>query len=140
MISSGPLVVSINTTVGASDSTASAEMSCPLWVTTGRFARVVSVEEVTRPTSRSPNPITEPFTHPGLDRLAATRADLTALGQETPEDPLPATADYAAAIRTTASTPERFIAHHYLRYLGDLSGGQAIAALMPATMTCPSKP
>ena len=26
--------------------------------------------------------------------------------------------------------PERYLAHHYLRYLGDLSGGQAVAALV----------
>ena len=33
-------------------------------------------------------------------------------------------------INATANVPERFLAHHYLRYLGDLSGGQAIAALV----------
>ena len=43
---------------------------------------------------------------------------------------LPSTAEYVARIRATRTSPERFLAHHYLRYLGDLSGGQAVAALM----------
>ncbi|WP_237233659.1 heme oxygenase (biliverdin-producing) [Rothia nasisuis] len=77
-----------------------------------------------------PNPITEPFLLEGLDRLASIEADLAELGGPTDDQPLLATADYAAAIRATASTPERFLAHHYLRYLGDLSGGQAVAALV----------
>ncbi|ORC16102.1 heme oxygenase [Rothia nasimurium] len=77
-----------------------------------------------------PNPITEPFVLEGLDRLASIEADLAELGGPTDDQPLLATADYAAAIRATASTPERFLAHHYLRYLGDLSGGQAVAALV----------
>ena len=44
--------------------------------------------------------------------------------------PLPATAEYVERIRATVNSPERYLAHHYLRYLGDLSGGQAVAALV----------
>jgi len=43
--------------------------------------------------------------------------------------PLPATAEYVERIRAAVNSPERYLAHHYLRYLGDLSGGQAVAAL-----------
>ena len=59
------------------------------------------------------------------------RADIRALGQEGDIDaPLPATAEYVERIRATVNSPERYLAHHYLRYLGDLSGGQAVAALV----------
>ncbi|WP_421083898.1 heme oxygenase (biliverdin-producing) [Rothia nasimurium] len=89
-----------------------------------------ALEEVASTFRAAPNPITEPFTLEGLDRLEAIKADLAALGQTEVEPALPATTEYAAAIRATASAPERFLAHHYLRYLGDLSGGQVVAALM----------
>lgn len=39
----------------------------------------------------------------------------------------PATAAYAGNIAATAGHPERFIAQHYTRILGDLSGGQMIS-------------
>ncbi|MGV3246589.1 biliverdin-producing heme oxygenase [Rothia sp. 11254D007CT] len=89
-----------------------------------------ALEEVAAGFRAHPTPITDPFVLEGLDRLASIKADLAELGGPTSDQPLPATADYAAAIRATASAPERFLAHHYLRYLGDLSGGQAVAALV----------
>lgn len=76
------------------------------------------------------NPITDPFTIEGLDRAASIRNDIRALGQQDIDAPLPATIEYVERINATANVPERFLAHHYLRYLGDLSGGQAIAALV----------
>lgn len=42
---------------------------------------------------------------------------------------LPATAGYAAALRES-HTVEMMVAHHYVRYLGDLSGGQIIATML----------
>lgn len=98
-----------------------------------------ALEEVTASFRARPNPITEPFVLEGLDRLVAIKADLAELGGPTDAQPLPATADYAAAIRATASTPERFLAHHYLRYLGDLSGGQAVAALVARHYAVPAE-
>lgn len=89
-----------------------------------------ALEEVAAGFRANSNPITDPFVLEGLDRLASIKSDLAELGGTTAAHPLPATADYAAAIRATASAPERFLAHHYLRYLGDLSGGQAVAALV----------
>lgn len=98
-----------------------------------------ALEEVAAGFRAHPNPITDPFVLEGLDRLVAINADLAELGGPTGAQPLPATADYAAAIRATASTPERFLAHHYLRYLGDLSGGQAVAALVARHYAVPAE-
>lgn len=42
---------------------------------------------------------------------------------------VPAARDYALRL-SAIETPEAMIAHHYTRYLGDLSGGQAIGTLM----------
>ena len=71
---------------------------------------------------------------PKLDRRTAIVEDLQTLLPESGLRPdpieLPATATYSQRIRDIANDPARLAAHHYLRYLGDLSGGLAIARLM----------
>ena len=71
---------------------------------------------------------------PALHRLPAIEDDLAAFGvlewrREHP--PLPATTAYISHLQSlTSADSVRCLAHHYTRYLGDLSGGQAIAALV----------
>ncbi|MGW1061620.1 biliverdin-producing heme oxygenase [Micromonospora rubida] len=73
------------------------------------------------------DPFAGPFVDDALTRLPALAADLEfLLGPDWRGrvDPDPATVSYAECIgEACAGSPERFVAHHYTRYLGDLSGG-----------------
>ncbi|MGO4614181.1 heme oxygenase (biliverdin-producing) [Nocardia sp. 2YAB30] len=76
------------------------------------------------------DPIAGPFIRPELARTVELERDLAHLiGSEwcAGLEPLPATAAYAERIDECARNwPAGYIAHHYTRYLGDLSGGQVI--------------
>ncbi|RPE44458.1 heme oxygenase [Streptomyces sp. Ag109_O5-1] len=76
------------------------------------------------------DPVAGPFVQPELFRLAALERDLAHLrgpGWRTGLTALPATEAYAARVRECAQGwPGGYVAHHYTRYLGDLSGGQII--------------
>ncbi|MFD8716975.1 heme oxygenase (biliverdin-producing) [Streptomyces sp. NPDC059629] len=76
------------------------------------------------------DPVAGPFVQPELFRLAALERDLAHLrgpGWRTGLTALPATEAYAARVRECArGWPGGYVAHHYTRYLGDLSGGQII--------------
>lgn len=80
------------------------------------------------------DPVAAAFISPQLTRLGAIEADLRFLiGDDWREriHPLPTTERYVERINTVAATwAGGFIAHHYTRYLGDLSGGQMIRTLM----------
>ncbi|ALJ18764.1 biliverdin-producing heme oxygenase [Microbacterium sp. No. 7] len=80
------------------------------------------------------DPVASLFISDKLTRLPALEADLAfLLGDDwrTRISPLPTTERYVARIREVASTwPGGFVAHHYTRYLGDLSGGQFIGKIM----------
>ncbi|WP_073951841.1 biliverdin-producing heme oxygenase [Streptomyces kebangsaanensis] len=76
------------------------------------------------------DPAAGPFIRPELFRLAALERDLAHLrgaSWRSGLSALPATEAYAARVRECAEQwPAGYIAHHYTRYLGDLSGGQII--------------
>lgn len=80
------------------------------------------------------DPIAAPFITEKLTRLPALEADLAYLiGDDWHEriTPMPTTERYVARIDEVGSTwPGGFVAHHYTRYLGDLSGGQFIGKIM----------
>lgn len=67
-----------------------------------------------------------------LDRRAVLREDLRQLGGTVGAEALPETAEYVAELERVGSERDvpALIAHHYTRYLGDLSGGQVIGRLM----------
>ncbi|MEW1903342.1 biliverdin-producing heme oxygenase [Streptomyces sp. NPDC086147] len=76
------------------------------------------------------DPVAGPFIQPELFRTAALEQDLAHLRGPDWRDglaPLPATAAYAERVAECARDwPAGYVAHHYTRYLGDLSGGQII--------------
>ncbi len=80
------------------------------------------------------DPVAAVFITARLTRLPALAADLEFLiGADWREQitPLPATARYVDRINRVAATwPGGFVAHHYTRYLGDLSGGLFIGRVM----------
>jgi heme oxygenase len=65
-----------------------------------------------------------------LRRLASLENDIAALDVDAPHDAWaeqPATREYAARLRELGrSSPELLLAHAYVRYMGDLSGGQML--------------
>jgi len=78
------------------------------------------------------DPVAGRFVDDDLARVPALETDLRALlGEDWADQVRPgdATARYVARLREVCFTwPAGFIAHHYTRYLGDLSGGRAIGA------------
>lgn len=77
------------------------------------------------------DPVADAVGDERLRRVPRLRADLVALGGDPDAlEPLPAVAAYVAAIEATRTNPARYVAHHYTRYLGDLSGGQVVAHRM----------
>ncbi|QIJ62276.1 biliverdin-producing heme oxygenase [Streptomyces sp. JB150] len=76
------------------------------------------------------DPVAGPFIRGELFRLPALERDLEHLrgpGWRDSLSALPATRAYADRVRECAERwPGGYIAHHYTRYLGDLSGGQII--------------
>lgn len=69
-----------------------------------------------------------------LDRCEALRLDLATL-RVRGIPVLPATEAYVAVL--AAADAETVLAHHYVRYLGDLSGGQVIARLVQRSYGVP---
>lgn len=80
------------------------------------------------------DPIAARFISDSLTRLPALESDLEFLLGADWRDriaPLPATARYVARINQVGSTwVGGFVAHHYTRYLGDLSGGIHIGRVL----------
>lgn len=79
------------------------------------------------------DPVAGRFITPQLTRMPALVADMEFLLGEDWESlaaPLPSTVRYVDRIKAVADWPGGFIAHHYTRYLGDLSGGQHIYKVM----------
>ena len=75
---------------------------------------------------------------PGLHRADALRADLAhwrrVAGAPSRLPVSTASRVYAERIRASASWGGLFVAHHYVRYLGDLSGGRLLDRLLRGSL------
>lgn len=84
------------------------------------------------------DPLVAQFAVPGLDRLPSIEADLAELAGSGWADEIavtPAAETYARRIREVCfDWPGGFVAHHYVRYLGDLSGGQILRRILHRTL------
>ncbi|MFJ2619975.1 heme oxygenase (biliverdin-producing) [Glutamicibacter sp. NPDC087344] len=91
-----------------------------------------ALEEEVRKLANDPE--LAPIFNLALERSANIEKDLAVLLPANGFDQAPAalesTKNYVAAIHAAAAEPARLVAHHYLRYLGDLSGGLAIGKLV----------
>ena len=84
------------------------------------------------------------FDFAALARTAALASDITVLGdgievedEKLPLDPIAAA--YASRLADLDRTaPELLLAHAYVRYLGDLSGGQVLGRIVRASFRLPS--
>ena len=77
------------------------------------------------------DPIVAEVFDPALERSAAIAADVQHWGEGDADTP--ATDAYVARLEQIADSPIDFVAHHYTRYLGDLSGGRAIGQILRKT-------
>jgi heme oxygenase len=97
-----------------------------------QHAYVYEVLEAPAP-SVADDPAVAPFVHQGLRRTAALEADLTDLvgaDWRSVHPATPSTERYVARVREVGATwAGGYVAHHYTRYLGDLSGGQFIGRI-----------
>ena len=79
------------------------------------------------------DPIASAVIDPALERGAALAADLdhwAGSGWRDIAVESPATERYVERVEASISWGGLFVAHHYTRYLGDLSGGQAIGRIL----------
>ena len=83
------------------------------------------------------DPVAGAFVIDALTRVPSLRADLAYLLGDDWESliaPSASTIEYCERLREVCfDRPEAFVAHHYTRYLGDLSGGQMIARVVRRT-------
>jgi heme oxygenase len=92
-------------------------------------------------TAMAADAVAGPFAVPELRRLSALDADLEWLaGPDWAErfPPSRATVEYCRRLEEVCFTwPGGFVAHHYTRYLGDLSGGQYIGRVAERVYSLP---
>ncbi len=98
--------------------------------------------EALGPQAAAADPRLVGFVDPRLARAGRIAADLDhLLGAGWSADAVPgaATSAYLVRLREVASTwPTGLVAHHYVRYLGDLSGGQVISAILRRHYAAPA--
>jgi heme oxygenase len=103
---------------------------------TGQYLTIYRELEAAAERMRA-DPTAGPFADPALTRAPALEDDLAHLhgpDWERSVVTLDATERYARRLREHCHTsPAHFIAHHYVRYLGDLSGGLSVGRSVAET-------
>lgn len=86
------------------------------------------------------DPLVAPVHDPALERLTAIDEDLAHWAPGCREADLvsPAASAYAERLRDAGAWGGLLVAHHYTRYLGDLSGGQVIGRMLQRTYGLPA--
>lgn len=103
-----------------------------------RLRRVyAALEEAMR--ARRTDPLVADLYDPALERLAAIDADLAFWAPERSGEFVESKAAtaYADRLRAAGAWGGLLVAHHYTRYLGDLSGGQVIGRMLQRTYDLP---
>lgn len=97
-------------------------------------ALYVALEDALSQHAKTPS--VGPVVMPQLFRSRALAADLQALGATPPAPPLTrAVQQYVERLRAiSAADPGRLVAHAYVRYLGDLNGGQALRRVVARSL------
>jgi heme oxygenase len=69
------------------------------------------------------------FDHRKLDRRNRIAHDLSTFGVDPVKEPssVPCVSDYVSAVVSAGESPQRIMAYHYTRYMGDMIGGQVIS-------------
>lgn len=84
------------------------------------------------------HPLIAPIFDPTLERVAALRSDLAALAGPAWERELPvspaALRYHDELVRAGDMRPTILLAHAWVRYIGDLSGGQILSRVLPKAM------
>lgn len=96
---------------------------------TAYLARLHPVYQALESAGWAGHPVAGGLVDPALERLATLEEDLAFWAPDgLPAIDSPAADAYAARISAVGATG--YVAHHYTRYLGDLSGGQAIGRIL----------
>lgn len=114
-------------------------------LTIGEFAALVAqlhavYSQLEEAVEASQHPDLDPFLRRELDRAPSLATDLADLVPDHDARPavLPATDAYCARLRDVCFTwPGGLLAHHYVRYLGDLSGGQVLGRIVQRVYDLP---
>lgn len=101
-----------------------------------RLRPVYAALEAERPAEQAGDPFVAAVADPALHRLAGIDADLAhwdphgEAADRAERTPSPAAAAYVRRVEDAAAWGGLYAAHHYTRYLGDLSGGRAIGRVL----------
>lgn len=99
----------------------------------------VALEDIMK--SNRKDPSLHIFDHRKLDRNQKIFNDLAYYGVNPVLDPspLPSVKDYVAKVEDAGSRPQRIMAYHYTRYMGDMIGGQVIARTLKEKYDMPDE-